>query len=177
MFEKIAEAPLLETEAGLAPEGDGWFVVNVAAGRGMRTDRFGAACVFEGAERFPEFGINVHVLEPGQPSSMYHREDAQEDFLVLSGEALAIVEDEERPLRAGDLLHAPPGTAHLLVGAGSGPCAILMVGTRKRPETLLYPVSEIARRYGASVDRETDDEGAAYAGTPPPEPGPLGMPW
>jgi uncharacterized cupin superfamily protein len=108
---------------------------------------------------------------------MYHREDAQEDFFVLSGEARAIVEDEERPLRAGDLLHAPPGTAHVLVGAGDGPCAILMVGTRKRPETLLYPVSEVAGRFGASVDQETDDAGAAYAGTPPPEPGPVGMPW
>jgi uncharacterized cupin superfamily protein len=177
VFERIEEAPLRETEAGLVPEGDGWFVVNVADGRGIRTDRFGAACVFEGAERFPEFGINVHVLQPGQPNSMYHCEDAQEDFLVLSGEARAIVEDEERPLRAGDLLHAPPGTAHVLVGAGDGPCAILMVGTRKRPETLLYPVSEVAGRFGASVDRETDDEAAAYAGTPPPEPGPVGMPW
>ena len=65
----------------------------------------------------------------------------------------------------------------MLVGAGDGPCAILMVGTRKRPETLLYPVSDVAGRFGASVDRETDDEGAAYAGTPPPEPGPIGMPW
>ena len=177
MFERIEEAPLRETEGGLVPEGDGWFVVNVADGRGIRTDRFGSACVFEGAERFPEFGINVHVLQPGQPNSMYHREDAQEDFLVLSGEALAIVEDEERLLRAGDLLHSPPGTAHVLVGAGDGPSAILMVGTRKRPETLLYPVSEVAGRFGASVDQETDDAGAAYAGTPPPEPGPVGMPW
>jgi len=177
VFERIEEAPLRETEGGLVPEGDGWFVVNVADGRGIRTDRFGSACVFEGAERFPEFGINVHVLQPGQPNSMYHREDAQEDFLVLSGEALAIVEDEERLLRAGDLLHSPPGTAHVLVGAGDGPSAILMVGTRKRPETLLYPVSEVAGRFGASVDQETDDAGAAYAGTPPPEPGPVGMPW
>jgi uncharacterized cupin superfamily protein len=177
VFERIEEAPLRETEAGLVPEGDGWFVVNVADGRGIRTDRFGAACVFEGAGRFPEFGVNVHVLQPGQPNSLYHREDAQEAFLVLSGEALAIVEDEERPLRAGDLLHTPPGTAHVLVGAGDRPCAILMVGTRKRPETLLYPVSEVAARYRASVKEETSDEGAAYAGTPPPEPGPIGMPW
>jgi uncharacterized cupin superfamily protein len=176
VFERIEEALLRETEAGLVPEGDGWFVVNAADGRGMRTDRFGAACVFEGSERFPEFGINVHVLQPGQPNSMYHREDAQEAFFVLSGEALAIVEDEERPLRAGDLLHAPPGTAHVLIGAGDGPCALLMVGTRKRPEILLYPVSEVAGRYRASVEQETDDEGAAYAGTPPPEPGPIGMP-
>ena len=177
VFQRIEEAPLRETEGGLVPEGDGWYVVNVAEGRGMWSDRFGAACVFEGTERFPEFGINVHVLQPGQPSSMYHREDAQEAFLVLSGQALAIVEDEERPLHTGDFLYAPPGAAHVLVGAGDGPCAILMVGTRKDPETLLYPVSAVAARYGASVEEETSDEGAAYAGTPAPAAGPVGMPW
>ena len=162
MFERIEEAPLRETEGGLVPEGDGWFVVNVADGRGIRTDRFRAACVFEGAERFPELGINVHVLQPGQPNSMYHREDAQEDFLVLSGEALAIVEDEERLLRAGDLLHSPPGTAHVLVGAGDGPCAILMAGGRAEPWQVLYPVSELAARYGASAEEETSDPQQAY---------------
>jgi uncharacterized cupin superfamily protein len=177
VFERIQEAPLRRSEAGLLPDGDGWFVVNVAEGRGIQTARFGAACVFEGAARFPEFGINVHVLEPGQPNAMYHREDAQEAFLVLSGEAIAIVEDVERRLRPGDFLYTPPGAAHVLVGAGDEPCAVLMVGTRKRPERLLYPVSEAAARYGASVDQETDDEGAAYAGTSPPEPGPIGMPW
>lgn len=179
MFERIEEAALTETEAGLVPEGEGWFVVNVAEGRGMRSDRFGSACVFEGVDagRFPEFGLNVRVLQPGQPNSLYHREDAQEAFLVVRGEAIAIVEDQERRLRTGDFLHAPPGTAHVLVGAGDGPCAILMVGTRKHPETLLYPVSEVAARYGASVEEETPDESAAYAGTPPPEPGPIGTPW
>ncbi len=179
MFERIEEAALSETEAGLVPEGEGWFVVNVAEGRGRRSDRFGSACAFEGAEagRFPEFGLNVRVLQPGQPNSLYHREDAQEAFLVLRGEAIAIVEEQERRLRTGDFLHAPPGTAHVLVGAGDGPCAILMVGTRKHPETLLYPVSDVAARYGASVEEETSDEGAAYAGTPPPEAGPIGLPW
>jgi len=177
VFERIEEAPLRETEAGRVPDGDGWFVVNVAEARGMRSDRFGAACLFAAPERFPEFAINVRVLQPGQPNAMYHREHAQEAFLVLSGEALAIVEDQERPLRTGDFLHTPSDTAHVLVGAGDGPCAILMVGTRKRPENLLYPVSEVAARYGASVPEETTDEGAAYAGVPTPEPGPVGMPW
>jgi len=177
VFERIEEAPLRRSDAGLVPDGDGWFIVNVAEGRGMRSERFGAACVFEGASRFREFGVNVRVLQPGQPNALYHREDAEEAFLVLRGECVAIVEDQERPMRAGDFLHAPNGTAHVLVGAGDGPCAILMIGTRREPETLSYPVSATAARYGASVEQETSDEQVAYAGTAPPEPTTIGMPW
>lgn len=177
MLRKIEEAPLRAVEGGLVPDGDGWFIVNVAEARSRHSERFGSSCRFEGDSRFPELGINVRVLQPGQPASLYHRENAQEAFLVLSGECVAVVEEQERPMRAGDLLHAPTGTAHVLVGAGDGPCAILMAGARKDPEELLYPVSEAAARHGASTERETDDPRAAYAGTPHPEPVTLPLPW
>ena len=177
-LDPVPEAPLTDSPAGRAAEQDGWFIVNVAEAAGMHTDRFGAACRFEvAAGRFPEFGINVRVLDPGRPNCLYHRESAQEAFLVLSGDCNAVVEEQERRLRAGDLLYTPPGTAHVLVGAGDVPCAILMVGTRKDPEELLYPVSPVAARHGASVERETSDEEAAYAGVEA-EPGPLRrVPW
>ena len=178
MLEPVPEAQLSDSPAGRAAETDGWFIVNVADGAGMHTNRFGDACRFEvAAGRFPEFGINVRVLAPGQPNCMYHREDAQEAFLVLSGECIAIIEEEERRMRTGDFLYTPPGTAHVVVGAGDGPCAVLMVGTRKEPEELLYPVSPVAARYGASVEEETSDEEAAYAGVEG-ELRPLGrVPW
>jgi uncharacterized cupin superfamily protein len=177
MFEPVPEATLTPTQHGLAPTGKGWFIVNVSEARAMRSPRFGAACRFEGEDRFPELGINVRVLEPGQPNALYHRESPQEDFLVLSGECLAIVEEEERTMGAGDFLHAPPGTAHVVIGAGDGPCAILMVGTRDPSEELLYPVSETAARHGASVEVETNEAEVAYAGTPPPEPTTIALPW
>jgi uncharacterized cupin superfamily protein len=169
---------LSDSPAGRAAETDGWFVVNVADAATMHTDRFGDAVRFEvAAARFPEFGINVRVLAPGQPNCRYHREGAQEAFLVLSGECIAVVEEQERPMRTGDFLYTPPGTAHVLVGAGDGPCTILMVGTRKDPEDLLYPVSPAAARHGASVEHETSDEEEAYAGVEA-EAGPLGrVPW
>ena len=178
LLEEVPEAPLRRGEAGLIPAGEGWFIVNIAEAEGIHTDDYGDACTFETREqRFPEFGINVHVLQPGQPNSLYHRENAQEAFLVVSGECLAIVEEQERRMRAGDFLHCPPGTAHVLVGAGDGPCAIVMVGTRKSPEELLYPVSEAAGRHGGSVEEETDSARTAYAGSPPPEPARLERPW
>jgi uncharacterized cupin superfamily protein len=179
-WEEIPEAPLREADAGLVPAGEGWFVVNVAEAQSIRSSEFGDACRFEDrpALEFPEFGINVRVLQPGQPNCRYHRENAQEVALVLSGECVAIVEDRERPMRPGDLLYAPAGTAHVIVGAGSGPCAVLMVGTRKDPEELLYPVSAVAARYGASVERETPDEEEAYADATPRRPVSLRrVPW
>jgi uncharacterized cupin superfamily protein len=177
-FDPVPEAPLSDSPAGRAAETDGWFVVNVAEAAGRRSNRFGDACRFEvAAARFPEFGINVRVLEPGQPACLYHRENAQEAFLVLSGECIAVVEEQERRMRTGDFLYAPPGTAHVIVGAGEGPCAVLMVGTRSDPEELLYPVSEIAAQHGASVERETADVEAAY-GEREVQAGPLGrLPW
>jgi uncharacterized cupin superfamily protein len=158
------------------PEGSGWFVVNVADAHATESRRFGASVRFENESRFPEFGINVRVLQPGQPASLYHRENAQEAFLVLSGECLLIVEDEERPLRKGDFVHLPAGTPHVLVGAGDGPASVLMVGTRKDPEELLYEVNAAAARFAASVERETSDEQAAY-GSNPLRPARLGLPW
>ena len=177
MFDPVPEAQLSDDEGGVAPAGPGWFVVNVADARASRSARFGASARFEGDQRFPEFAINVRVLEPGQPNGLYHREEAQEAALVLSGECLALVEGEERRLRKGDFLHLPPGTAHIVVGAGEGPCSLLMVGTRKDPERLFYPAEEVAARHGAAAAEDTPDEEVAYAGSPDPVPGRLGLPW
>lgn len=176
----VPEASLSRKEpGGLVPEGDGWFVVNVEDAHATHSNRFGTSSRFEDrpSAEFPEFGFNVRVLQPGQPASLYHRENAQEVFLVLSGECVAVVEDEERPLRRGDLVYMPPGTAHVLVGAGDGPSSVLMAGTRKAPEELLYPVSEVAARYGASAERETPSEAEAYGDSRDPRPVELRLPW
>lgn len=173
----VPEARLRDAPEGVSPETDGWFIVNVADASGLRSERFGGGTRFETPENpFPEFGINVRLLEPGEPASLYHRESAQEAFFVIHGECLAIVEDEERPMRAGDLLYTPPGAAHVLVGAGEGACMVLMVGTRKDDIDMLYPVSRVAARYGASVERETSDPEEAYADTPRPVPTRLAWP-
>ena len=116
-----------------------------------------------------QLGINLTVLAPGEPMAMYHWENDEEDFLVLAGEALAVVEGEERPLRRWDFLHCPPGTNHMIVGAGAGPCVVLAVGARDRSQGAdwgAYTVDETARRHGASVERETTEPREAYARFP-----------
>jgi uncharacterized cupin superfamily protein len=172
------EARLVETGAGLVPQGDGWFVVNVRDAVWVRNDALGARCGFEADGRIvkqrpelevqhhPQLGFKLQVLEPGKPSTMYHAESDQEGFLVLSGECLLIVEGEERRLRPWDFFHAAPGTAHSFVGAGDGPCVLLMVGARTEEGTILYPRDETALEHGAGVEQETPSPHDAYAPFP-----------
>jgi uncharacterized cupin superfamily protein len=167
------EAPLEQTAHGLVPAGDGWFVVNAREARWRSLEGIGADCIFEGEQRFPQLGVNLNVLDPGRPMALYHWEADQENFLVLAGEALLIVEGQERPLRAWDFVHCPPGTKHIVVGAGDGPCLVLAIGARDRstgPDWGGYTVDEAALRHGAGVERETTEPDEAYAGWPEPEP-------
>jgi uncharacterized cupin superfamily protein len=168
----IPRARLVETETGLVPEGEGWYVVNTRETQWEHTDRNGSWCTFEGDVRFDQLGINVTVLHPGQPGGLYHAEDTQEDFLVLAGEALFIIEGEEHRVRAWDLVHCPPNTAHIMVGAGEAPSVIVAVGARRPGRPIVYPVDEAAARYGASVTEETTSPQEAYAGHEQPRPGP-----
>jgi uncharacterized cupin superfamily protein len=111
---------------------------------------------------WPDTGINVQVMQPGQPNCRYHREPVQEDFLVLHGECIAIVDGEERHLRQWDLFHCPAGVDHVFVGAGDGPSAVLMIGSR-RIDAAHYPVNELAAKYDASAKEATDSPAEAYA--------------
>jgi uncharacterized cupin superfamily protein len=163
----VPEAPLERAGAGLAPKGGGWFVLNAREARWLK-GVFGAFTRFEGDVDFPQLGINIGVLEPGQPSCWYHREDEQEDFLVLHGEALLLVEGEERPLKAWDFVHCPRWTDHVFVGTGNGPCAILAVGSRTDGD-VVYPVSDVALKHRAGVEQEATSGKEAYAGLPKDE--------
>ena len=165
------EARLEQSESGLKPASEGWFVVNVGETAWFEHDAFGSGASFESREfPFPDLGININALEPGQPLCLYHEENAQEDFIVLSGEAVLLVEGEERPLRAWDFVHCPGGTEHVIVGAGDGLSIVLAVGARPEDEHIRYPTSELAARHGASAEEETTNPQEAYARWERPQP-------
>jgi uncharacterized cupin superfamily protein len=179
----VEEARLAPLAAGLTPVTDGWFVVNVRDAAWVTNEALGDACIFEGDDApFPDVGFTLSVLEAGQ-ATRYHREANQEDFLVLAGECLLLIEGEERPLRAWDFVHCPPNTDHAFVATGDGPCVIFMTGARKGwPEKgIVYPRSELALRHGAGVETETTSPAEAYSEFPPWKPGPPAdwkrMPW
>jgi uncharacterized cupin superfamily protein len=161
----VPEAQVSKTERGHEPAGEGWFILNAREAKWLDGD-FGAYTRFEGEPRFPKLGFNIGVLEPGQPACYYHGEDEQEDFLVLSGECVLLIEGEERPLRQWDFVHCPAWTEHVFVGAGEGPCAILAVGTRSGGG-VVYPRSELALRHRAGVETETTEPREAYAAIRP----------
>ena len=174
----IEEAPLEEVGSGLAPVGDGWFVVNVGDAAWVRNDAFGNRCTFESSPRvvmerpdleprmFAEVGYTLAVLEPGKPSGLYHAESLQEDFLVLSGECVLLIEGQERKLRAWDFVHCPAGTHHIFVGTGDGPCVLFMTGARREGKTINYPRSDLALAHGAGVEAETSSPKEAYGPLP-----------
>jgi uncharacterized cupin superfamily protein len=176
----VPEAPHEETEAGLAPVGGGWFVLNAREARWRHREGRGNSLPFTGwtddecETYFPQLGINLVVLAPGEPIGMYHWEADQEGFLVLSGEALLIVEGEERSLRQWDFVHCPPETRHMIVGAGDRSCVVLAVGARdhlgENCNGGAYTVDEVALRHGAGVEEETSDPELAYARFPEPQP-------
>lgn len=174
----VPEATSTETPYGRYVTSDGWFVLNLQDALAVRNaEKGGAAYPLEPREHpFRDVGVNVKVLQPGEPSALYHAEEAQEGFLVLAGECVLVVEEVERTLQRWDYFHCPAATRHVLVGAGDGPCAVLMVGARPEVERLHYPVSEIAARHGASVAKETDQPDEAYADWPG-EYVPVRLPW
>jgi len=153
--------------------GEGWFVLNAREARWFERPGRGVTLRFDGEVEFDQVGVNLFVLAPGEPIGMYHWEADQEDFLVLSGEALLIVEGTERPLRSWDFVHCPPNTNHIIVGAGDRPCVVLAIGARENqdgPGWGGYPVDETALRHGAGVERETNRAREAYARFPESEP-------
>ena len=161
----VPEAPLERTEHGLVAAGEGWFVVNARDAVWGDSEAMGVFTRLGEGERsrFSQVGFNIGVLWPGQPACMYHREPNQEDFLIVSGACILIVEGQERRLKAWDFFHCPPDTDHVFVATGDEPCVAVAVGTRFSPETV-YPESEVAAKHGASVEKETTDPKEAYAG-------------
>jgi uncharacterized cupin superfamily protein len=170
----MSETPLERGDSGLVPAGDGWFVLNVADAD-WKTGVFGSYTTFErksedGPRTFEQMGMNVSHLAPGQPLCRYHGEENQEAFLVLKGEAVLIVEEQERQLRAWDLVHTPPWADHVIVGAGEEGCTLFAFGTRSKTDALRYPRSELALSHGAGVEQATPDADVAYADVPPDVP-------
>jgi uncharacterized cupin superfamily protein len=164
----VSEAGLRETRFGLAPDGEGWFVVNARDVGWRDYGPLGAACNFEGKRPFRQIGINLNRLLPGQPMTVYHQEFHQEGFLVLAGECLLLVDGDERRMVAWNFFHCPGGIAHAIVGAGDGPSLVLAVGARGGRKGIEYLPDAVALAHGAAVEQPTKKYAGAHAHFPRP---------
>jgi uncharacterized cupin superfamily protein len=173
----VNEASAEDTPYGRYITSDGWFVLNLSDALAIRNEKGGSAYPLESPNApFDGLGVSVKILSRGDANGLYHSEGVQEAFLVLSGECTLIVEEQERQLRQWDYFHCPAGTRHIFVGAGDEPCAVLMIGVRPEVESLHYPVSEVAAKYGASAAEDTDEPDKAYADWPDGY-APVRLPW
>jgi quercetin dioxygenase-like cupin family protein len=164
----VPEAELKQTELGLVPQGEGWFVLNARDATWIRSEERGQDTDFEGGQEWKQLGFRIQVIGPGQ-RGVYHGERGQEDFLVVAGECLLVIESEERRLETWDFVHCPPWTRHVFVGTEDGPCAIVMVGSRAGGFDVVYAVDEVAAKHDASVPEETSSPDEAYARWGPEE--------
>jgi len=176
----VQEAKLDQRGFGLVPSTPGWFVVSLLDAY-WETHAFGDACFFENPDApFEQLGFSVRVLWPGRSTWLYHAESAQEAFLVVAGEALLIVEDVERRLRAWDFVHCPARTRHAFVAIGRAPCVIVMAGSRPAQHSYRYPRSPIAVERGVAATVETTAPEEALSSFEPwtaiPAPSD-GLPW
>ncbi len=161
----VNEARLERVASGLAPVTPGWFVVNTADAAWVTNEWYGGVCIFESDEFVlrgrsdlteyvkPHAGFTIRVVPPGH-AGLYHAESVQEDFLILMGDCVLIIEDQERQLRTWDFVHCPPMTRHTFIASEAGPCVILATGNRRDDLERVYPRSEVALRYdaGSAVD-------------------------
>jgi uncharacterized cupin superfamily protein len=168
MADAVPEAQLAQTEKGLIVESEGWFVLNACDATWIRSEERGQDTDFEGKQEWTQLGFRIQILSPGQ-RGVYHRERGQEDFLVVSGECILVIEGEERRLEAWDFVHCPPWTHHTFVGAGDGHCVLVMTGSRAAGFEVVYPVNEVAAKHDASVLEETSSPDDAYAAWGPEE--------
>jgi mannose-6-phosphate isomerase-like protein (cupin superfamily) len=168
----IPEAKLEDTGPGLVPASPGWFVMNVRDGRWFEKPGRGHSIPLTGHDEyeaetfFPMLGMAIRVVGPGEPTDTYHWETEQEDFLVLAGEGLLIVEGQGRPVRQWDFVHCPPETKHAFVGVGEGPCVLLCASSRqfqKDGPWGWYCADETAAKYNAASPEDTQDGSIAEA--------------
>jgi len=162
----VTEARLEQLPEGLGAEGAGWFVLNARDARWWQRQGLGCWADLEGDGDFEQLGIRIAVVQPGEPSGMYHRETGQEGFLVVSGECVLVIESKERRLKAWDFVHCPSMTEHTLIGAGDGPCIVVPLAAGTPGDEIVYPVNEVAAKHGSSVEAETPEPKEAYAPYP-----------
>jgi uncharacterized cupin superfamily protein len=86
----------------------------------------------------------VYDLDPGESSSPYHYEYAEEWLLVVAGSVVVRMPDGEHALDAGDLVRFPAGAegAHKVSNRGELPSRTVLFSSARVPAVSVYPDSD-----------------------------------
>ncbi len=75
----------------------------------------------------PHLYAGLNSFEPGQEHQAHVHANQDKMYVVLEGEAAAMVGGEEQTVGAGDLILAPAGVVHSLRNPGPGRLVVLVV--------------------------------------------------
>jgi len=113
-----------------------------------------------------QFGVNLVRLPPGKWSSQRHWHTHEDEFvMMLEGEVVAVEDDGDHLLRAGDCIGWKAGATngHCLQNRGERDAIYLEIGTRQPGEDGCdYPDIDMVARPGEAFYRHRD--GMPYPG-------------
>jgi uncharacterized cupin superfamily protein len=86
-------------------------------------------------------GVNFIGVPPGKESYVYHSHQYEEEWIyVLSGRAIALIDDAEYEVAAGDFIGFPaPSVAHLMRNPGPEDLVYLCGGENREFEVADFP--------------------------------------
>ncbi len=98
-------------------------------------------------------GLQHVVVEPGAASGTLHCHSAEEEiFVILDGDGVLVLDEEETPVTRGHVISRPPstGVSHMF-RAGDGGLTYLAYGTRDPADICYYPRSNKIAFRGVGV--------------------------
>ncbi len=114
-------------------------------------------------------GVNFIRVPPGKESYVYHSHQLEEEWIyVLSGRALALIDDVEYEIAAGDFIGYPaPSVAHLMRNPGPEDLVYLSGGESREFDVAEFPkLGKRMVRVGQRIDIY-DEADAQQMGTLP----------
>ena len=73
-----------------------------------RADKMGKSTLFES----PRLMVGLNAFEPGQAHALHAHAGMDKMYYVIEGDGLFLLDGNDVPMRAGDVLVAPDGVPH-----------------------------------------------------------------
>jgi mannose-6-phosphate isomerase-like protein (cupin superfamily) len=71
--------------------------------------------------------VGLNAFEPGQAHALHVHEGMDKVYQVIEGEGLFLLDGRELPMKAGEMLAAPPGVPHGVRNTSNGRLLVLVI--------------------------------------------------